>query len=192
MASTLDDLTWPARTSRLLIRRSGADDIAPTWERYRHRESIRKWLSGGDHDFAAYTAKYDDPVRMSSTLIIEHDGEIVGDLMLRLGDVWAQAPESLQDRPRQAELGWCLSPEVQGRGFAYEAARELVRISFDGLGLHRVTAVCFTDNTPSWKLMEKLGMRRESHSRKDSLHSSGEWLDSYSYAMLAEEWRAQG
>jgi len=36
--------------------------------------------------------------------------------------------------------------------------------------------------------MERLGMRREVHAVKESLHRSGEWMDGMSYALLAEEW----
>ncbi|WP_123668631.1 GNAT family N-acetyltransferase [Actinocorallia herbida] len=190
MPPSLDDLTWPVTTPRLLIRRAGPADTAPIWDRYRHLESVRWWLSGGDHDFAAFAEKYSDPTRLGGLLVIERDGEIIGDLMLRLGDVWAQFPAP-EDPLRQAEIGWCLAPDAQGHGYASEAARELLRISFEDLSLHRVTAFCFTGNTPSWRLMEKLGMRREQHTLKDSVHSSGEILDSYGYALLAEEWRAQ-
>jgi hypothetical protein len=37
------------------------------------------------------------------------------------------------------------------------------------------------------RLMERLGMRRELHAVRESLHRSGEWLDVYGYAMLACE-----
>jgi RimJ/RimL family protein N-acetyltransferase len=36
--------------------------------------------------------------------------------------------------------------------------------------------------------MERLGMRPEQHTLKESLHRSGEWLDGMMYALLAEEW----
>ena len=55
--------------------------------------------------------------------------------------------------------------------------------------LRRVTAGCFLDNERSWRLMERLGMRREGTYLADSLHRSGRWLDSCSYALLREEWR---
>ena len=67
--------------------------------------------------------------------------------------------------------------------------RELVRLCFEGLGLRRVTANCFADHEASWRLMERVGMRRELHTVQDSLHRSGEWLDGMGYALLAEEWR---
>jgi RimJ/RimL family protein N-acetyltransferase len=65
----------------------------------------------------------------------------------------------------------------------------MLGICFSGLGLRRVVANCFADNTPSWRLMERLGMRRESHAVAESLHRSGRWLDGYSYALLADEWQ---
>jgi RimJ/RimL family protein N-acetyltransferase len=72
---------------------------------------------------------------------------------------------------------------------ATEAVTELVRLCFEGLGLRRVTASCFADNVASWRLMERIGMRREVHTLKESLHRSGQWLDGMSYGLLAEEWR---
>ena len=53
-----------------------------------------------------------------------------------------------------------------------------------------MVANCFADNTSSWRLMERLGMRRELHTVNESLHRSGQWLDGFGYALLADEWRA--
>jgi RimJ/RimL family protein N-acetyltransferase len=89
----------------------------------------------------------------------------------------------------QAELGWCLDPSHQGRGYATEAVTALMRLCFEDLGLRRVTANCFADNEESWRLMERLGMRREIHTLRESLHRSGKWMDGMGYALLAEEWR---
>ena len=64
-----------------------------------------------------------------------------------------------------------------------------MQICFDDLELRRVTAMGFADNEASWRLMERVGMRRELHAVADALHRSGKWLDSFGYALLAEEWR---
>ena len=97
-----------------------------------------------------------------------------------------------RDRARavQAELGWSLDPAYTGNGYATEAVAELIRICFEELHLRRVIAQCFADNESSWRLMERVGMRRESHDVRGSLHRSGEWLDGLTYAMLADEWRS--
>ena len=95
-----------------------------------------------------------------------------------------------QARCVQAELGWCLSPEHGGHGYAAEAVVELIRVCFEDLGLRRVRADCFADNEASWRLMERVHMRREQHTVRESLHRSGEWLDVLGYALLAEDWQA--
>ena len=61
----------------------------------------------------------------------------------------------------QAALGWAFHPDHAGHGYATEAVRELLRVCFDDLRLRRVTADCFADNEASWRLMERVGMRRE-------------------------------
>jgi RimJ/RimL family protein N-acetyltransferase len=83
-----------------------------------------------------------------------------------------------------------MRPEAGGRGLGTEAVRELVRHAFDDLGLRRVIAECFADNEPSWRLMERIGMRREAHHELDSLHRDLGWQDEYVYALLADDWRA--
>src|SRR5690606_31307864 len=113
---------------------------------------------------------------------------VIGDLKVDIQQAWAQAEVAEQAKGTQAELGWVLDPAHHGQGYATEAVRELLRLCFEDLGLHRVEAFCFAVNEPSWRLMERLGMRREIHSIAESLHRSGEWMDGLGYAMLDDEW----
>ena len=64
----------------------------------------------------------------------------------------------LNDDRTEGELGWMLRREYQGKGFALEASRALCDFAFNTLGLSRLIAQCDARNTPSAKLMEKLGM----------------------------------
>ena len=111
--------------------------------------------------------------------------------MLAIEDAWAQSEVAARARGVQAELGWCLDPGYTGKGYATEAVNALIRLCFEDLALRRVIANCFADNVASWHLMERLGMRREAHTVRESLHRSGAWLDGMSYALLADEWRAR-
>jgi RimJ/RimL family protein N-acetyltransferase len=188
VAAPLTDLTWPKRTARLALRPARPDDAEATW-RFRRLEPVCRWLTEVPTDLEPYRVTFTDAARLATTLIIERDGEVVGDLMLRVEDAWAQKEVVEQGRGVQAELGWVLDPSFTGNGYATEAVRELLRICFEELGLRRVTAICFADNEASWRLMERLGMRRELHAVADALHRSGEWLDTFGYALLAEEWR---
>ncbi len=186
-AAGLQHLPWPARTDRLTVRPARREDAEPTW-RYRRLETVSRWLTHGPCTLDAYSIRFETPSRLGTTLIVERDGQVIGDLMLRVENAWAQSEMSDQARGVQAELGWVLDPAHTGKGYATEAVRELLRLSFDDLRLRRVVANCFADNEASWRLMERIGMRREQHAVRESLHRSGEWLDIYGYALLATEW----
>ena len=72
-----------------------------------------------------------------------------------------------------------LHPDHAGHGYATEAVRELLRLCFTDLGLRRVTANCFADNDASWRLMERVGMRREITRSRSRCTGPGEWLDDH-------------
>jgi RimJ/RimL family protein N-acetyltransferase len=188
--SPIDDVRWPVRTERLSIRPATKDDAEVTWE-YRRVPSVAMWMTTAPNTLQEYADLFVQEDRLSKTFILERDGAVVGDLMLAIEDPWAQAEVKDQAKGMQAELGWCLRPEEEGKGLATEAVIELFRICFEDLGLRRVVANCFSANEPSWRLMERVGMRREEHAVKDSLHRNGEWMDGYKYALLADEWRAR-
>ncbi|MGI5237706.1 GNAT family N-acetyltransferase [Dactylosporangium sp. CA-139066] len=113
-------------------------------------------------------------------LAMDLDGRVIGQVVLK----WASRVH------RQGELGFVLNPAFHGRGYAREAAEAMLRLAFEGLGLHRVYGACDTRNEGSWRLLERLGMRREAHFVEDELFK-GEFGDQYIYAVLAREWRAR-
>ncbi len=57
------------------------------------------------------------------------------------------------------EIGWRLTYEAQGRGFATEAARRVVRFAFEQLRLPELVSFTVPRNLPSRRVMEKLGMQ---------------------------------
>lgn len=188
-SSPLDALTWPVRTARLQLRAAVPGDAETTWE-FRQLEAVTRWLTSACATFEEYRAVFADPPRLAKTLIVELEGAVIGDLMINIEDAWAQAEVAEQARGVQAELGWVFHPDHTGHGYATEAVRELIRICFTDLGLRRVTANCFAGNEASWRLMERVGMRRELHTVRESLHRSGAWLDGTGYALLADEWQS--
>jgi RimJ/RimL family protein N-acetyltransferase len=189
----LDDiaaLSWPKRTERLLLRPVTKDDFEALWQ-IRRQESVGRWMTSTSADWDGFAELMADPDRMGKTLVIERDGAVIGDLMLAPENAWAQTEIAERAQGVQAEIGWCIAPAEEGHGYATEAVKELVRIAFEELGLRRLVANAFAANEPSWRLMERLGMRREIYAVRESLHRSGEWMDGIGYALLADEWREQ-
>ena len=190
---SLEDVAWPVRTDRLEIRPCTIDDLDEVWG-FRRLPEVNRWLGRAPATIEAFRETYSDPARLAMTLVIvRRDADsaapsIIGDLMVKTGDGWAQAEAAQQAAGTEAELGWVLAPSAAGQGLATEAVSAVIDLCFGSLGLRRVHAGCFAANEPSWRLMERLGMRREEFSRKTALHRSGEWMDGMNYGLLAEEW----
>jgi len=89
---------------------------------------------------------------------------------------------------RQALIGYSLARPYWHQGCAFEAVSTLLGYLFEERGLHRVIAECDVDNVASWKLLEKLGFRREAH-LVENVYFKGRYGSEYHYAMLAREWR---
>ena len=88
-------------------------------------------------------------------------------------------------------IGMLLVQECWGKHYASEIAEALICYSFKDLCLHRVNAVCSPDNTASWRMLEKCGMRREALLlQKCRYVKKGivSWHDELEYAMLASEY----
>nr|WP_255670293.1 GNAT family protein [Aeromicrobium wangtongii] len=182
----MDAAHWPVATPRLVLRRFDVTDIAAI-HAYRVQPQVTEWITGRAVSIESLAERFGDG---SSFVIAEHEGRLIGDLMVRVNDAYAQREVAEGASATQAELGWTFDPAVQGQGLATEAVGELLRICFEELGLRRVTAGCFAGNVASWRLMERVGMRREAHHVQDSLHRDHGWQDGYVYALLADEWRA--
>ncbi len=187
MTQDLSAVDWPVHTERLVLRPATAEDIEAIWQ-IRRIPSVAEWMTAASGELEEFQTQFAEPARLDRTLALELEGELIGDLMIMIDSPWSQAEVTEQAKDTQAELGWVVSPDHAGRGYATEAARALIRICFEDLGLRRVYAQCFAANEASWRIMEKLGMRREEYAVRESLHRSGEWLDGMRYALLADEW----
>ncbi len=116
------------------------------------------------------------------------DGIAVGIASVRVTDGMGQTGHEPEFVGREGWIGYAVDPACSGRGLGTLLARHVLDHAFGPLGLRRVQAGCFADNTASWRVMEKLGMRREQHGVKDSFHAELGWLDGYTYAILGDEW----
>lgn len=86
------------------------------------------------------------------------------------------------------EVGYIINRDYRGMGFAGEALSAVIENAFRQ-GSHRVFAECDPRNTASWELLEKVGLCREAHFRKNIWFHKDEngnpvWKDTYVYAKL--------
>jgi len=93
------------------------------------------------------------------------------------------------------EPGYIFNDDYHGRGYTTEACRGILDYGFRHLGAHRVIARCSPENIPSWRLLERLQLRREGLSLqcvtlRKTPRGRPIWMDEYLYAILADEWDA--
>ena len=86
------------------------------------------------------------------------------------------------------ESGWRIREDAWGQGYAKEAAIASLDFAFGLLGAERVVALTVEGNSPSWGLMERLGMTR----RPDLDYVGAEWAEGMVivYMIGRDEWRA--
>jgi RimJ/RimL family protein N-acetyltransferase len=183
------DPNVPLTTDRLTLRPYVATDLAALHDMF-GREDVCRYLRWDPMDIEAARALLERRVKQTGfgipgqgLLLAAEEretGRMIGEYMLQLTD----------EESHQGEIGWSFHPDAQGRGFATEGARAVLRLGFEELGLHRIEAETDARNTASLRLMERLGMRREAHFVEDE-YLKGEWTDTIVCALLEWEWRAQ-
>jgi len=178
--------SYPLRTERLDLRphrRSDLEDLLafhsdPDIVRYvpwpvRDREQTRVALEAKlTQDRVTQEGQW-----LVLAIELRETGTVIGEALLK----WASEADQL------GEIGYALHAGYHGKGYASEAAREMLRLGFEELGLHRIVALLDDRNTASAQLLERLGMRREAH-HLQALWFKDEWCNEYVYALLRDEW----
>ena len=173
-------------TERLILREFGADDWRAVLEYQRDPLYLRyyPWEDRSEADARAFVEmfrqwQWELPRRRFQLAIVRRgeDG-LIGNCGLRrkTGNEW------------EADIGYELSPQYWGRGYATEAARAMVEFGFADLGLQRISSWCIADNLASARVLERLGFVQEGKLRRNE-HFKGRWWDTLLYALLAEEWQ---
>jgi ribosomal-protein-alanine N-acetyltransferase len=168
-------------TPRLHLRAIVASDW-PAILAYMSDPAVTAWLPQGVFDeqaARAFAVKHAGEEREAMAVIEKASGQLIGHM-----------PYHAWFGPKTYEIGWVFGRAHQGQGYATEAARALMAHAFGGLGAHRVIATCQPENAASWRVAEKLGLRREAHFRAALYRAPGVWWDEYFYALLADEYAA--
>lgn len=167
------------RTERLLLRpfHSGdVDDVFayasnPEWSRYLPVPD--PYTRRDAEEFVAGCILVDGERRFEWAVV--HDGRVSGGVSLTIR------------RTGVAELGYSIARPLWGQGLTTEAARAVIAHAFEELGLVRIQAFADIRNAASWRVMEKLGMKRVGVAHGDRLVGE-ERVDSVFYELLQDHW----
>jgi RimJ/RimL family protein N-acetyltransferase len=178
-------------TGRLILR-DWRDEDWPEFFRVTNTPAVMRWLGGVTDSEAQAKARARHEAR-SATL--GHDlwaverkrdgGHLAGKL---LGFCGLKLSDEEGGPIGEVEIGWRLREDAWGRGYAREAAEASLRAAFERFGARQVIALTVEENTASWGLMRRLGMRRREdldfHST--ALVAAGE--DVIVYSITSDEW----
>lgn len=109
--------------------------------------------------------------------VVEYRGRMVGQLTVA-GISWGSMCSG--------HVGYWVDQEVAGRGVMPTAVALVADHCFHSAGLHRLEVCIRPENTPSRRVVEKLGFREEGL-RPRYLHIDGAWRDHLVYALTAGE-----
>ena len=113
-----------------------------------------------------------------SAVVVRNAKKVIGNCLLHVTDI----------ENRTAEFGIALNRGFWDRRYGALATHSVLGFGFGRMGSHRIVAGTDPRNERCWRMLERVGMRREVH-HKQWRKIKGEWVDDYDHAMLADEWR---
>jgi [ribosomal protein S5]-alanine N-acetyltransferase len=142
-------------TARLVLRRPKPSDAAAMYD-YGRDPEVTRYMDWRTHaslaDARAFlkgaARRWESGEEYSWAITVKRDDRRIGSVGCRV-------------RGHAVDLGYVLSRNYWGRGYATEAARAVLEWARARKGVYRVWATCDVENTASARVLEKLGMSRE-------------------------------
>ncbi len=120
---------------------------------------------------------YHQRKRTGLAFVILYEGKLVGQL---------NVANILHGSVSSATIGYWIAKEYAGRNITPYAVALAIDHLFDDLGLHRVEIDIRPENSPSIRVVEKLGLRKEGLKER-FIHIDGAWRDHFVFAITREE-----
>lgn len=172
-------------TDRLIIRKFSPEDWKDLYE-YLSQESVVEYEP---YDVLSEEECKQEAIERSQidafwAVCLKENNKLIGNIYFN------------QEEPEKFltwEIGYVFNPAYYGKGYATEASRRILQYGFEEKGAHRIVGMCNPENSSSWRLMERLSMRREGHFKKRAFFRRTEdgkpiWHDAYEYSILDEEY----
>ena len=180
-------------TQRLILRTWSPSDL-DRFAAVTNTPAVMRWL-GGVMDQAALEATRDRVLTCHERhghcfWLVERKpdgghlaGEVLGFCGLKRGDA---ADGTFRG---EFEIGWRLRENAWGQGYAREAATASLDAAFDRFGAGEVFAITVIENTASWGLMERLGMRRRVDLDYDDTRYEPPLRHTLTWSITRDAWR---
>jgi len=169
-------------TKRLLIRNFAEDDYNDLYE-YLSDEETYKFEPGKPITIENAKNLCNERLKNNKFLAVQLKHKVIGHVYFD------------QIKPRKLltwEVGFIFNKKYQGKGYAAESLTAIIEYGFKNKNIHKIIAHCNPQNVSSWKLLERIKMKREGKLRKNIYFNKDRkgnsiWLDTYEYGLLKND-----
>ncbi len=171
-------------TERLILRKLTLDDVNDIFE-YASNHEVPEFLPWETHktieDTLAFIKLVEEEFKKFYFIVlgieIKEKKKLIGTIALRN---WDKADRCI-------DIGYVLSKNYWNKGFTTEAVKAVIHFGFEQLNANRIEAHCDEDNTASYRVMEKAGMKYEGTLRKKILIKN-KFTSIRFYSIIKEEY----
>ncbi|MFI3223674.1 GNAT family N-acetyltransferase [Streptococcus suis] len=158
-------------TERLILRPFQATDVEPVFQNWTSDEKVTTYLTWPTHqtiqdtqDYIQFCIQsYSQEKTYRWVIELKENQQPIGDISI----------VSLDERVQAAELGWVLGSRWWGQGYMPEALEAVTHFLLEEVGCLRIMAVHDSENRPSGRVMEKVGMTYEGTLRQSARNNRG-------------------
>lgn len=170
-------------SDRLILRELCEDDIEDIFE-YASDPEVSTYLPWNTHksideskDFLKMSHKsFQTADNIDWGIELKNEGKLIGAISIRK---W-------NDDNRCGDIGYVLSRKYWNKGITTEALKTVIKFGFENLNANRLEAHCDENNTASYRVMEKVGMKYEGTLR-EKVFVKGNFINIRFYSILRSE-----
>ena len=163
--------TQPIETRRLILRRFRIEDAEDMFANWASDPEVTRFLTWPTHTSVEVTrmvlnswiSRYGDGGFFNWAIEWKETGRVIGNI----------AVVRLDENTDAAEIGYCMSRSLWGRGIMPEALRAVIDWLFDTVGVNRIAACHDVNNPKSGRVMAKAGMKAEGVQRGAGRNNQG-------------------
>ena len=147
-------------TKRLLLHKTEEKDLKVLWQILLNKDISKYYLTSKINNSWEEEEKWQykklerasDNDVFTWTIELKDTHEVIGQISVQ---------ESTSSRKDIRDIGWFIDTQYQRKGYAYEAALEVLKYMFLEVEIKEINTSSAIVNDASWKLMEKLGFKRQ-------------------------------
>jgi len=134
------------------------------------QKEIEEWLAGAEEVYNSLETYY-------WAIVEKVSGKLIGEIYV----------DDFSNRNKRCEVSWKIGSKFWSRGYTTEAAQTVLQFLLKEVGVHRIQAKCCVKNIASERVMQKLGMQKESILKDYFLGKGGHYEDVVMYSLLNAE-----